>query len=251
VAVRGGHVPPSVPDLLRISWAFAIASILSTGPSGDGRIRPADTTVGWPDQAVSIRTVAALHALSSEEARQKRPAYLTGVVTFSADSLLMLFVQDETGGAFIARYGLKRTLVFMALCMNIPHLCYVILSQLQSPDAHMSFYTIGALVTVEKFGYSFGFVANMLYMMQQISPGKYHMTHYAFCTALMNLVLIPTQASSGWIADEIGYKNFFLFVMVASIPSVIAAWFAPFPNTPSASSESSAREGRQEPAEAV
>jgi PAT family beta-lactamase induction signal transducer AmpG len=155
------------------------------------------------------------------------------------------------GGAFIARYGLKRTLVFMALCMNIPHLCYVILSQLQSPDAQLSFYTIGALVTVEKFGYSFGFVANMLYMMQQISPGKYHMTHYAFCTALMNLVLIPTQMASGPIADAIGYKHFFLFVMIASIPSVIAAWFAPFPNTPDNNSESSAAEGRREAAEAM
>jgi PAT family beta-lactamase induction signal transducer AmpG len=134
------------------------------------------------------------------------------------------------GGAFIARYGLKRTLVFMALCMNVPHVCYVILSQLQSPDAPMSFYTIGALVTVEKFGYSFGFVANMLYMMQQISPGKYHMTHYAFCTALMNLVLIPTQMASGPLADALGYRSFFLFVLVASIPSVIAAWRAPFPS---------------------
>jgi PAT family beta-lactamase induction signal transducer AmpG len=155
------------------------------------------------------------------------------------------------GGAFIARYGLKRTLVFMALCMNIPHVCYIILSQLQTPDAPMSFYTIGVLVTLEKFGYSFGFVANMLYMMQQISPGKYHMTHYAFCTALMNLVLIPTQMASGPIADAIGYKSFFLFVMIASIPSVIAAWFAPFPNTPSLSTESSAAEGRREPAEAL
>jgi PAT family beta-lactamase induction signal transducer AmpG len=155
------------------------------------------------------------------------------------------------GGAFIARYGLKRTLVFMALCMNIPHLCYVILSQLQSPDAQLSFYTIGALVTVEKFGYSFGFVANMLYMMQQISPGKYHMTHYAFCTALMNLVLIPTQMASGPLADAVGYKHFFLFVMIASVPSVIAAWFAPFPNTPENSSEASGQERRREAAEAM
>jgi len=85
-------------------------------------------------------------------------------------------------------------------------------------------------VTVEKFGYSFGFVANMLYMMQQISPGKFHMTHYAFCTALMNLVLIPTQSSSGMIADALGYKHYFLFVMVVSIPSIIAAWLAPFPH---------------------
>jgi PAT family beta-lactamase induction signal transducer AmpG len=27
-----------------------------------------------------------------------------------------------------------------------------------------------------------------------------------------------------------GYRNFFIFVLIASIPSVIAAWFAPFPN---------------------
>jgi PAT family beta-lactamase induction signal transducer AmpG len=83
-------------------------------------------------------------------------------------------------------------------------------------------------VTIEKLGYSFGAVANMLYMMQQISPGKYHMTHYAFCTALMNLVLIPTQMASGPLADLLGYKHFFLFVLLASVPSVFAAWFAPF-----------------------
>jgi PAT family beta-lactamase induction signal transducer AmpG len=134
------------------------------------------------------------------------------------------------GGMFIARRGLKRSLLIMALCMNIPHLCFVFLSHAVSPSAPLSLSTIAIFVTLEKFGYSFGFVANMLYMMQQISPGKYHMTHYAFCTALMNLVLIPTQASSGYIADALGYKNYFLFVMLASIPSVFAAWFAPFPH---------------------
>jgi len=135
-----------------------------------------------------------------------------------------------TGGWFVAKYGLKRSILFMALCMNVPHLCFVYLSQSVSPETPLSLTTIGTLVTIEKFGYSFGFVANMLYMMQQISPGKYHMTHYAFCTALMNLVLIPTQMASGPLADALGYKAFFLFVMVASIPSVIAAWKAPFPD---------------------
>ena len=83
--------------------------------------------------------------------------------------------------------------------------------------------------TIEKFGYSFGFVGNMLYMMQQISPGRYHMTHYAFCTALMNLVLVPTQMASGPLSDWLGYQHYFLFVIVATIPSLLAAKFAPFP----------------------
>jgi MFS transporter, PAT family, beta-lactamase induction signal transducer AmpG len=133
-------------------------------------------------------------------------------------------------GYYIARFGLKKSLLFMALCMNIPHLCFVYLSHTVTPEAPLSFGTIATLVTLEKFGYSFGFTANMLYMMQQISPGKYHMTHYAFCTALMNLVLIPTQSASGWIADMLGYKSYFIFVMIASIPSIIAAYFAPFPH---------------------
>jgi len=134
------------------------------------------------------------------------------------------------GGAFMAKFGLNRkTIVFMALCLNLPHLTYVIMSQLAGPGHTLSLWTIGTLVTVEKFGYSFGFVANMLYMMQQISPGKYHMTHYAFCTALMNLMLVPTQAISGPLADHFGYKTYFIIVMFAAIPSILAAWFAPFP----------------------
>jgi PAT family beta-lactamase induction signal transducer AmpG len=134
------------------------------------------------------------------------------------------------GGAFMAKFGLRRnTLFFMALCLNLPHITFVILSQLAGPGHTLSLFTIGSLVTIEKFGYSFGFVANMLYMMQQISPGKYHMTHYAFCTALMNLMLVPTQMISGPLADHFGYKTYFIVVMFAAIPSLLAAWFAPFP----------------------
>lgn len=135
------------------------------------------------------------------------------------------------GAAFLAKYGLnRRTLIFMALCLNIPHVCFVVLSQLAGPGHQLSFTTVATLVTIEKFGYSFGFVANMLYMMQQISPGKYHMTHYAYCTAIMNLTLIPTQMASGFLADHMGFQTFFLVVMAASIPSVLGAYFAPFPN---------------------
>jgi PAT family beta-lactamase induction signal transducer AmpG len=153
------------------------------------------------------------------------------------------------GGVFIAKYGLKKSLFFMALCINVPNLCFVYLSQIVSADimaeaaraaallqpgdpapaSPFSMTTIATLVTLEKFGYSFGFVANMLYMMQQMSPGKYHMTHYAFCTAIMNLVLVPLQMISGPMADHFGYKTFFIIVCFAAIPSLIAAWFAPFP----------------------
>jgi MFS transporter, PAT family, beta-lactamase induction signal transducer AmpG len=152
-------------------------------------------------------------------------------------STVVSLIAGILGGKFIERYGLRRSLFFLALCLNVPHLCYIFLSYAVSPDAPLSMTTISILVTIEKFGYSFGFVANMLYMMQQIAPGKYKMVHYSFCTALMNLVLQPTQMASGRLADWLGYRHFFILVLVASIPSLIAAWLAPFPNPPDVDSD--------------
>jgi PAT family beta-lactamase induction signal transducer AmpG len=134
------------------------------------------------------------------------------------------------GGKFASRFGLRRSLLLLAVCMNVPHLCYVLLSFAGSPAAPLSLHSIQLLVSLEKLGYSFGFVGNMLYMMQQLAPGPYKMTHYAFATALMNLVLVPTQMLSGPLAERLGYRGFFLFVLVASVPSIVAAWRAPFPN---------------------
>jgi PAT family beta-lactamase induction signal transducer AmpG len=135
------------------------------------------------------------------------------------------------GGLFIARFSLRKTLVPLALCMNVPHACYLFLSYAVSPTNPLSYDTIAFMVGLEKFWYGFGFVGNMLYMMQQIAPGKFKMTHYAFATAFMNLVLVPTQMASGPLADSMGFRSFFLFVFVAAAPSLAAAWFAPFPQT--------------------
>jgi PAT family beta-lactamase induction signal transducer AmpG len=143
------------------------------------------------------------------------------------------------GGAFIARYSLKRTLVILAVCMNIPHACYLYLAYSVSPGNPLSYQTIALMVGMEKFWYGFGFVGNMLYMMQQIAPGKFKMTHYAFATAFMNLVLVPTQMASGPLADSMGFKSYFLFVFIAAVPSLAAAWLAPFPQSESTDDDSS------------
>jgi PAT family beta-lactamase induction signal transducer AmpG len=161
-------------------------------------------------------------------------------------STLFILLAGWLGGLFVARYGLRKTLLFLAICLNVPHLCYVFLSQVASPDRHLSIYLIMTLVSIEKFGYSFGFVGNMLYMMQQIAPGKYKMVHYAFATAWMNVVLWPTQSFSGKLADWLGYRNFFIFVLIASLPSIIAAWKAPFPN-PSDTDDDEAGGGEGKP----
>lgn len=135
------------------------------------------------------------------------------------------------GGMFLGRLGLKRALPLLGLCLNVPHLTFVYLSQQGAAGQGLGYTTIAVLVSIEKFGYGFGFIGNMVYMMQQFAPGRCTMTHYAFATALMHLVLAPTTMISGPLAEWLGFPTFFMVVMVASVPSVWVAWKAPFPLT--------------------
>jgi MFS transporter, PAT family, beta-lactamase induction signal transducer AmpG len=128
------------------------------------------------------------------------------------------------GGMLAAKLTLKRSIVYLALAMNVPHVCYLILASSSAPSHSI----VTTLVTIEKFGYGFGSVAHILYMMQQIAPGKYRTAHYAFATSFMGLGMMVPSMMSGAIQKALGYQHFFLFCLAASIPSVIAAWLAPF-----------------------
>jgi PAT family beta-lactamase induction signal transducer AmpG len=134
-------------------------------------------------------------------------------------------------GYFTAKRGLRKSLLILCCFFNIPFAVYAFLAMTLPSDL----FTIGTAVVFEYFGYGFGFVGLTLYMMQQIAPGKYKMAHYAFATGLMNLGLMIPSAISGFISDELGYKRFFIWVMVATIPSFFVAWRVPFRKTESES----------------
>ena len=142
---------------------------------------------------------------------------------------IAMIVGGILGGMFLGKMGLKRALPFLGLCLNVPHFTFVYLSHAGAARHGLDYTTIATLVSIEKFGYGFGFIGNMVYMMQQIAPGRSTMTHYAFATALMNFMLVPTTMISGPLAEWLGFSTFFVVVMFASVPSVIAAWRAPFP----------------------
>lgn len=128
------------------------------------------------------------------------------------------------GGRFIAKLGLRKVLLTLALIFNIPFVVYTIFAFYQPENI----YYIIAGVAVEYFGYGFGFVGLILFMMQQVAPGKYKMAHYAFASGIMNLGLMIPSMMSGAISDWLGYKMFFVWVLVATIPAILAAKFVPF-----------------------
>ncbi|NIF05595.1 AmpG family muropeptide MFS transporter [Chryseobacterium sp. Tr-659] len=128
-------------------------------------------------------------------------------------------------GYFISARGLKKSLIWLCCAFNIPFVVYALLAYYQPSEL----LPVGIAVVVEYFGYGFGFVGLMLYMMQQIAPGKHKTAHYAFATGIMNLGVMIPGMFSGMISDWIGYKMFFIWVLVATIPAFLVTLWVPFP----------------------
>jgi PAT family beta-lactamase induction signal transducer AmpG len=127
-------------------------------------------------------------------------------------------------GYFVARKGLRKSLFTLCCFFNLPFAVYTFLA-ITLPT---NFWIIGAAVTFEYFGYGFGFVGLVLFMMQQIAPGKFKMAHYAFATAIAFFGNMIPSMGSGYLSDFLGYKHFFIYVLIATIPSFLATWFVPF-----------------------
>jgi PAT family beta-lactamase induction signal transducer AmpG len=138
-----------------------------------------------------------------------------GTLAFLAGTML--------GGYFTSWLGLRRAILPLICAMNFPNLAYVYLSVVR-PTNHV---LIASAMSVEMFGYGFGFVGVMLLMMQEIAPGKYQTAHYAFANSLMNLGLMIPGAVSGKIQMALGYQKFFVWVLISSLPALILARFVP------------------------
>jgi PAT family beta-lactamase induction signal transducer AmpG len=141
--------------------------------------------------------------------------------------VVLLTIGGILGGIVVSRDGLRRWLVPMALCINLPHLLYVWLAFTQ-PESVLA---IGAVVGFEQLMYGFGFAGYMLYMLQ-LARGEHQTAHYALCTGFMALGMMIPGRYAGRIQENIGYENFFLMVFALAIPSIAVTLLAPMHDEP-------------------
>ncbi len=134
----------------------------------------------------------------------------TGAIAFMCGALL--------GGSIVARHGLKFWLWPMLLAIHLPDAVFIWLAYAQPGNLSV----IGAGVAVEQFGYGFGFTALLLYMIY-IARGEHATAHYAICTGFMALGLMLPGMWSGQLQQLLGYPHFFIWVILATIPSFIVA----------------------------
>lgn len=133
-----------------------------------------------------------------------------GVVALTAGGIL--------GGMVMARIGFRRSLWGMTCAMNLPNLVYLYLAFARPESVRV----VAGCVALEQFGYGFGFTA-LTYFMMLFSAGRQQTAHYALCTGFMALGMMLPGMASGWIQELVGYRSFFVWIMIATLPSFLAA----------------------------
>lgn len=129
------------------------------------------------------------------------------------------------GGYFTAWLGLKRAMPVLIVCMAVPNATFYYLSATMPSDV----FHIGAAVAFENFGYGFGFVGMILFIMQVVAPGKFSTAHYALGTGVMQLGFIFSKTISGDIQMAMGYQHFFLWTIICGLPVLLLLFFVKIP----------------------
>jgi PAT family beta-lactamase induction signal transducer AmpG len=146
-------------------------------------------------------------------------------------------VGSIAGGYFTSWLGLKRAMLWLILAVNLPNLVFYFLATALPTNLGI----IGAALSLEMFGYGFGFVGLILYMMQVVAPGPYQTAHYAFSTGIMQLGFVLFKLVSGDIQIALGYEHFFLWVIACAVPVAVLSQLIPMSAPAAAHGQASAQ----------
>lgn len=143
-------------------------------------------------------------------------------IVYGTVGVICLILGGIVGGWIISKYGLKKCIWFFAISLNVPHLAYLYMAFVQ-PPIQLAY----PLVAIEQFGYGFGFTAFMVYLMY-ISRGEYKTSFFAISTGIMALGMMLPGLISGYVQQAVGYKLFFIIVLLMAIPGLATLFFIPF-----------------------
>jgi PAT family beta-lactamase induction signal transducer AmpG len=127
------------------------------------------------------------------------------------------------GGYFAAWLGLRRAMRWLILGMNLPSVAFVFLSVALPTN----FAVIASALSLEMFGYGFGFVGVILYLMQVVAPGRFQTAHYAIGSGVMGLGMSFFRSISGDIEARLGYSQFFVWGLLCAVPVLVLLRFVP------------------------
>ena len=145
-------------------------------------------------------------------------------VIYGTFGVLALTIGGILGGIAISKNGLGKWMLPMILAMHLPIIGFVLLAHFHPASVYYVYITVIA----EQFGYGFGFAAFMMYLIY-VAEGESKTSHYAIATGFMALGMMLPGMASGYIQEYLGYGNFFIWVLLATIPGIILSRFLIYP----------------------
>jgi len=162
-------------------------------------------------------------------------------IIYGTLGIFALTVGGILGGIAISKHGLTKWMLPMFLAMHLPILGFIGLAHFQPQELfhlhiNLYFFEINSplnlytciTVVLEQFGYGFGFTGFMMYLIH-VAEGESKTAHYALATGFMALGMMLPGMLSGYIQNFLGYQNFFVWVLIATIPGLILSRFLTFP----------------------
>ena len=133
--------------------------------------------------------------------------------------LAMTLAGALAGGWLVSRIGTARALVLTGLGQMLSNLMYVALA-----NAGHSMPMLYAQVGIENFTDGLADAAFLTYLSTLINI-RFTATQYALLSSLAALPLRTLGASSGWLAEWLGWPQFFLLTTVAALPAMAIMLF--------------------------
>ena len=129
------------------------------------------------------------------------------------------------GGWLISRDGLRRWIWPLIIAQNLLNLLYVGLAYHWFGSAP-GLTTLTIVIALERLGEGLGTAVFMVYLMRCCAP-DHKAAHMAIVSALMSLSYTFAGVISGFMAEALGFGNYFLFTFFATFPMMILIFFIP------------------------
>ena len=140
----------------------------------------------------------------------------------SGTSTVAMIAGVLIGGGVIARFGLHRALVPIAMVQSLSILLYPVLAAASAPGM----VTIVLVMSIERFVFGLGTAGLLVFLMRRCQA-EHKAAHYACASAIMSLGPTLAGVSSGYLARTLGFPVFFMIAFALSIPGVALSFLVP------------------------
>jgi MFS transporter, PAT family, beta-lactamase induction signal transducer AmpG len=136
--------------------------------------------------------------------------------------MICLLFGGIAGSWLVFKYGLKRCLMPTAIAQSLTLLLYWLLA-IYKPALS----GVALANAFEQFVYGLASTAYTSYLFT-IVKDKFLTSHYAIATGFMAVGIMLPGAISGYLADGLGYQQFFLISFFCSLPGIFFTSKLPF-----------------------